>query len=266
MMNAPSMTAPSVGAMLKAERAKRGVHLDDVAASTKIPRSLLEALERDDLSRWPKGVYRRSFFRAYVSALGLAPDPLTAEFLRLFPDEAPEATAGSPRRMAVSTPHPVSEAAPAVAGRLGAALLAVLELLLVVAAGAAIAWWWTMPLLWGSGTAALAYYPVVRAISAHGLRSWQMTGRAALAIGRTRMPQFPSHAVEYCRPFARRGMTAVRHAGVQSGRAVARTARSGGRASARALAAVSYHFWRGVRAAAAHAEVLASKQLSRTPE
>ena len=39
-------------------------------APTKISTSLLSALERDDLTRWPKGIYGRAFLRAYADAIG----------------------------------------------------------------------------------------------------------------------------------------------------------------------------------------------------
>jgi hypothetical protein len=76
-------------ARLKSERERRGRSLADIAASTKIKASLLDALERGDLSRWPKGIYRRSFFREYVADIGLHPDPFISEFLDVFADAAP---------------------------------------------------------------------------------------------------------------------------------------------------------------------------------
>src|SRR5262245_46277341 len=90
---------PTLGARLKAERERGGFTLEKVSASTKIPVALLEALERDDLSRWPKGLYRRALFRAYVTTLGLRPEPLAEEFARLFPDE-PHAAPPPPARAA----------------------------------------------------------------------------------------------------------------------------------------------------------------------
>jgi transcriptional regulator with XRE-family HTH domain len=77
-----------LGARLKAERENRGLTLEQVATSTKIPVSLLEGLERNDLSRWPKALYRRAFFRSYLTALGCSPEPFTTEFVSLFGDDA----------------------------------------------------------------------------------------------------------------------------------------------------------------------------------
>ncbi len=77
-------------ARLKSERERRGTSLATIAESTKIKASLLEALERGDLSRWPKGLYRRAFFREYVAAIGLPMDQTVSEFAELLSDgEAP---------------------------------------------------------------------------------------------------------------------------------------------------------------------------------
>jgi hypothetical protein len=76
---------------LKTERERRGTPLTAIADATKVKTSLLEALERGDVSRWPKGIYRKAFFRDYVSSLGLPTDPYVQEFIDLFPDsDAPQ--------------------------------------------------------------------------------------------------------------------------------------------------------------------------------
>lgn len=78
-------------AALKAARERRGLKLTDIAAATKICPSYFSALERNDLRVWPKGLFRRSFFRAYAGAVGLPENETLAEFLRLFPEEEPAA-------------------------------------------------------------------------------------------------------------------------------------------------------------------------------
>jgi hypothetical protein len=72
---------------LKAARESTGITLADIANATKIPASLLDALERCDLRHWPKGIFRRSFFRDYARAIGLSVAETCAEFVRLFPDD-----------------------------------------------------------------------------------------------------------------------------------------------------------------------------------
>lgn len=76
----------SFGARLRLQRERRHVALSAIAAETKINLSLLEALERDDLSRWPEGIFRRGYVRAYAQAIGLEPGPVVRELVELFPD------------------------------------------------------------------------------------------------------------------------------------------------------------------------------------
>ena len=51
------------GRRLQAAREQRGVSLQEIAQATKVSATLLAALERGDASRWPKGLFRRAFFR-----------------------------------------------------------------------------------------------------------------------------------------------------------------------------------------------------------
>lgn len=70
------------------ERERRRITLASIAANTKISLHLLEGLERGSPSRWPSGIFRRSFVRAYAEAIGLDPDEIAGEFLERFPDPA----------------------------------------------------------------------------------------------------------------------------------------------------------------------------------
>ena len=72
---------------LKATRERKGITLAQIANATKIPAYMFAALERCDLRRWPKGLFRRSFFRDYARMIGLPPAETCAEFIRLFPDD-----------------------------------------------------------------------------------------------------------------------------------------------------------------------------------
>jgi hypothetical protein len=71
---------------LKAARERKGITLAEIAESTKIPAYLMEGLERCDLRRWPKGLFRRSFFRDYARMIDVSVTEAVAEFVRLFPD------------------------------------------------------------------------------------------------------------------------------------------------------------------------------------
>jgi transcriptional regulator with XRE-family HTH domain len=74
------------GERLRLERERRRITLDSIAANTKIGLTLLQGLERGNVSRWPSGIFRRSFIRAYAEAIGLEPDEVAREFLERFPD------------------------------------------------------------------------------------------------------------------------------------------------------------------------------------
>ena len=98
----------SFGAKLRHERERRQIALRSIAETTKISFSLLDALERDDLSRWPSGIFRKSFIRSYAASIGVDPDAAWSDFLEAFPEgaeagmpftEAPKPA--SPKRVAI---------------------------------------------------------------------------------------------------------------------------------------------------------------------
>jgi transcriptional regulator with XRE-family HTH domain len=76
----------SFGARLRRKREEQQIALSAVAADTKIKLSLLEGLERDDVSGWPAGIFRRAYVRAYARALHLPPDEVVAEFVATYPE------------------------------------------------------------------------------------------------------------------------------------------------------------------------------------
>lgn len=73
------------GPRLRAERERRGISIDTIASVTKVGGDLWEGLERNDLSRWPSGIFARAFVRDYARAIGLDADEVVNEFCRLFP-------------------------------------------------------------------------------------------------------------------------------------------------------------------------------------
>ena len=83
---AQSPGGEAFGARLRRERERHQIAIESIAENTKISASLLAALERGDASRWPTGIFRRSFFRAYAEAIGVDVEATTREFLQLFPD------------------------------------------------------------------------------------------------------------------------------------------------------------------------------------
>ena len=82
------------GSRMKRAREARGVSLREIAMRTKISDSALEALERNDISRLPGGIFGRGFVRAYAVEVGLDPEQTIREFLERFPHDT--VTVGSP--------------------------------------------------------------------------------------------------------------------------------------------------------------------------
>jgi cytoskeleton protein RodZ len=77
------------GGKLRQARERRGISLRQIAANTKISTAALEALERNDISRLPGGIFSRAFVRSYAAEVGLDPDDTVREFLERFDAEPP---------------------------------------------------------------------------------------------------------------------------------------------------------------------------------
>src|SRR5881394_2959256 len=84
-----------VGRTLREARERRGVSLRQIANATKIAMSALEALERNDISRLPGGIFSRAFVRSYAIEVGLDPETTIQDFIAAFPHDS--VTAGHPR-------------------------------------------------------------------------------------------------------------------------------------------------------------------------
>ncbi len=74
------------GPNLRRLRLQRGLTLDQIADQTKVSVALWEGLEENDLSRWPSGVFARSYVREYAQIVGADPDTTVDEFCRWFPE------------------------------------------------------------------------------------------------------------------------------------------------------------------------------------
>jgi len=73
------------GPRLRRERERRGISLETIAAVTNVSVELWRGFESNDFSRWPKGVFARSFVRDYARAVGLDANEVVDDFCRLFP-------------------------------------------------------------------------------------------------------------------------------------------------------------------------------------
>jgi cytoskeletal protein RodZ len=84
----------SFGAKLREAREQRGLSLRQIANATKISVGALEALEHNNISRLPGGIFSRGFVRSYAIEVGLDPEETILEFLAQFPRDS--VTAGHP--------------------------------------------------------------------------------------------------------------------------------------------------------------------------
>lgn len=82
------------GSRLRAARERKGLSLRAIATRTKISVAVLEALERNDISRLPGGIFSRAFVRTYANEVGLNPEVAIQEFIEAFPQDS--VTAGHP--------------------------------------------------------------------------------------------------------------------------------------------------------------------------
>ncbi|HYL93167.1 MAG TPA: helix-turn-helix domain-containing protein, partial [Alphaproteobacteria bacterium] len=68
------------GERLRREREARNITLEEIAESTKISRRSLQALEQEDFSRLPGGVFNRGFVRSYARHIGIDEDQAVSEY------------------------------------------------------------------------------------------------------------------------------------------------------------------------------------------
>lgn len=93
---AADRTLGDFGSKLREARERRGVSLRQIANATKITVSALEALERNNISRLPGGIFSRAFVRSYAVEVGLDPEETIRDFIAQFPHDS--VTAGHPTR------------------------------------------------------------------------------------------------------------------------------------------------------------------------
>ena len=161
-------TAPHLfGQRLRLARERLGIPLEAIAESTKIARPLLADLERGDVSKWPRGIYRRAFVREYAAAIGLPADEVVAEFVELFPEDGTSATPRADKSVRSAAlrltfePDP-AQAAIGVARRLAVAFL---ELVAILALGWLLTRFVEASVWTVCGVIALTYYPLAAALT-----------------------------------------------------------------------------------------------------
>jgi transcriptional regulator with XRE-family HTH domain len=194
----------SFGRRLRAVRERQRISIAEIAESTKILGALLDGLEHDDVSRWPTGLYRRAFIRAYATAIGLDPEPVVREFMARFPDPEdaavplPVSVATAPRavlRLTLAEPGGLTSG---TMGQLaGRRVLAVATDLIVIGSLTA-ALYLAIGMLWAPlAVATLVYYllgTLAFGTTPGACLAASTTGRPAngVRVGGTQMPWSPT--------------------------------------------------------------------------
>lgn len=71
---------PTLGEELKRRREERNISLADISEATRIGTRFLKAIETDNYSILPGGIFTRSFIRAYAKQVGLNEDEAVARY------------------------------------------------------------------------------------------------------------------------------------------------------------------------------------------
>jgi cytoskeleton protein RodZ len=126
----PPPAPGGIGRTLREARERRGVSLRQISNTTRIAVSVLESLERDDISRLPGGIFSRAFVRSYAVEVGLDPEETIRQFIAQFPVDS--VTAGHPAVRAVDDGEGIAsrQRTAAVFGRLIAASVLIVALML----------------------------------------------------------------------------------------------------------------------------------------
>lgn len=69
-----------IGGRLRRAREARGRSLQDVAAVTRLSVHTLRAIERNEFTKLPDGIYRKAYLRTVAAEVGLDPDAIGADF------------------------------------------------------------------------------------------------------------------------------------------------------------------------------------------
>jgi cytoskeleton protein RodZ len=112
--------ATGFGEYLRREREMRGVSLEEMSVATKISLRFLEAIENEELSKLPGGIFTRSFVRSYAHYLGLDEERVLVD-CRLAGQQKPEVDI---RRITANRPRTNAGASRVIAFLVAGVLLA----------------------------------------------------------------------------------------------------------------------------------------------
>ncbi len=78
------MSRDAFGPTLRRQRLRQGIALEQIACEMHVDVALLAALEVNDFSAWPSGIYARAYVRQYARIVGLDAEETVDEFCRHF--------------------------------------------------------------------------------------------------------------------------------------------------------------------------------------
>src|SRR5438132_726984 len=105
---------PTLGEELRHKREQRGISLAEISEATRIGTRFLKAIETDNFSILPGGIFTRSFIRAYAKHVGMNEDEAIGLYLQQVagpsPDQQDAASEATAEHVAPaqSTKRPVS--------------------------------------------------------------------------------------------------------------------------------------------------------------
>jgi cytoskeletal protein RodZ len=130
--------AETIGELLRLAREERGVPLREVSDQTRISIHYLEAIESNDYSRLPGGIFNRSFVKAYARYVGYDEKKAVEGYTRYMRDQ------GDSGEEVASTPYhsKVYTDTPATRSPVLTVLLAIVILALLTAGALALLKWY----------------------------------------------------------------------------------------------------------------------------
>jgi cytoskeletal protein RodZ len=97
-----AVNMPTLGEELRRRREERGTTLAEISEATRIGTRFLKAIEADNFSVLPGGIYTRNFIRSYAGSVGMGEDEAIALYHQQISGQPPDAAPPAPIE-----PHPL---------------------------------------------------------------------------------------------------------------------------------------------------------------
>lgn len=117
------MTHTEFGRYLSRQRELRGLSRDEITRVTKIPPTLLEALEEGEVERLPGRVFVLRYVRAYAEVIGLEPNETVLRYEEVEPSSSEPAPTPRPALTTSRARRPWASRALLLLAAVGAMLL-----------------------------------------------------------------------------------------------------------------------------------------------